>query len=150
MEGYRHILCAIDFSGYSERAAKRAFELARHYAARLTLLHVVEYFPIDRSNEVIAPEDADPAVYREQRERASLAELVKRLGSEEVTQDVRFSPHSAKREIVRFAKEQNVDLIVVGTHGQHGLTALLGSTAEGVAHMAPCDVLVIRAHGSAG
>jgi len=52
--------------------------------------------------------------------------------------------------VQRFAKEQNVDLIVVGTHGQHGLTALLGSTTEGVAHMAPCDVLVIRAHGSAG
>jgi universal stress protein A len=64
-------------------------------------------------------------------------------------QEVRFSPHSAKREIMHFAKEQNVDLIVVGTHGQHGLTDLLGSIAVGVAHMAPCDVLAIRAHVSA-
>ncbi|HHJ16625.1 MAG TPA: universal stress protein [Gammaproteobacteria bacterium] len=150
MEGYRHILCATDFSGYSEQAAERALELAQYYAARLTLLHVVEYFPIDRSNESITPEDVDPAVYREHRARASLNELVKRMDNEEAAQEVRFSPHSAKREIVQYAKQNNIDLIVVATHGQHGLTALLGSTAEGVAHTASCDVLVVRAQGNTG
>lgn len=150
MEGYQHILCAIDYSDYSEKATKRARELAQHYAARLTLLHVVENFAVDRSNEFIAPEDVDPAVYREQRARDTLAELVERLGVTEATQEVRLSPYSAKHEIVQFAKEQGIDLIVVAAHGLYGLTALLGSTAEGVAHLAPCDVLVIRAHGSAG
>jgi universal stress protein A len=47
-------------------------------------------------------------------------------------------------EIHRIAKEQQVDLIVVGSHGRHGLALLLGSTANGVLHGAKCDVLAVR------
>jgi len=62
-----------------------------------------------------------------------------------VVQEVRFSMGSAKHEIVRFAREQNIDLIVAATHGRHGITAILGSTTIGVMHSAPCDVLAVRA-----
>jgi universal stress protein A len=51
---------------------------------------------------------------------------------------------SPKLEIVRVAKENNVDLIIVGSHGRHGLALLLGSTANGVLHHAVCDVLAVR------
>ena len=50
-----------------------------------------------------------------------------------------------KLEIVRYAKEINADLIVIGSHGRGGVQRLLGSTANGTLHRAPCDVLVIRA-----
>ncbi|MFQ3186685.1 MAG: universal stress protein A [Marinomonas primoryensis] len=47
-------------------------------------------------------------------------------------------------EIHRIAEEKKVDLIVVGSHGRHGLALLLGSTANGVLHGAPCDVLAVK------
>ncbi|MEW8014407.1 MAG: universal stress protein, partial [Candidatus Sedimenticola endophacoides] len=49
-----------------------------------------------------------------------------------------------KREIVRVAQEHGADLIVLGSHGRHGLQLLLGSTASGVLHLAGCDVLAVR------
>lgn len=49
-----------------------------------------------------------------------------------------------KYEITRFSKEQKHDLIIVGSHGRHGLGRLLGSTANGILHRANCDVLAIR------
>jgi universal stress protein A len=51
---------------------------------------------------------------------------------------------SPAREIHRFAKDNRVDLIVIGTHGQKGLQLLLGSTANSVLHGAQCDVLSVR------
>jgi universal stress protein A len=51
---------------------------------------------------------------------------------------------SPKQEIIRIAEENAVDLIVVGSHGRHGLALLLGSTANGVLHHANCDVLAVR------
>jgi universal stress protein A len=54
---------------------------------------------------------------------------------------------SAKQEIVDFAKQAGVDLIVLGSHGRRGLAAWLGSTAAGVMHRAACDVLTVRAGG---
>jgi universal stress protein A len=145
MESYRNILCAIDFSPSSEAAVDRAASLARDTGAQLTLLHVVEYFPVDRSNEQIAPENTDPQQYRMNRAHELLADQARRLGEIESLQEVVVSEHSAKHEIVRFAKERQMDLIVVASHGRHGISALLGSTATGVLHTASCDVLAVRA-----
>ena len=50
-------------------------------------------------------------------------------------------PH---QEIIRMAEEESTDLIIVGSHGRHGLALLLGSTASGVLHHSPCDVLAVR------
>jgi nucleotide-binding universal stress UspA family protein len=66
MKAYRNILCATDFSVHCRAATERAVERARLYRARLTLLHVVEYFPEYRSNELIVPEDSQPRAYRKQ------------------------------------------------------------------------------------
>lgn len=147
MEGYQNVLCATDFSNYGEVAAERAADMAQRDGAQLTLLHVVEYFPEVSSNQVITPGGRDPVAYREEIARESLAELAGHLGYEKVVQEVRFSTHSAKDEIVRFAEEENIDLIVVASHGHHGLSCILGSTAYGVTHNAPCDVLAVRARG---
>ena len=145
MEKYKNILCAIDFSQNCQLAATRAAELAQHYDAELTLLHVVEYFPERRSNEWIEPEGADPMAYQEEKARGLLAELASQLGRDDIGQEVRFTPHSARHEIIRYAEAQKIDLVVVASHGRHGITALLGSTANGLVHSAHCDVLVVRA-----
>jgi universal stress protein A len=145
MESYRNILCAIDFSPFSEAAVDRAAVLSRDTGAQLTLLHVVEYFPVDRSNEQIAPEDADPQQYRMNCAHEWLADQALRLEEIESVKEVVVSEHSAKHEIVRVAKERQMDLIIVASHGRHGISALLGSTTTGVLHTASCDVLAVRA-----
>lgn len=145
MEAYQNILCATDFSQHGQLAAERAAQLAQLYSAQLTLLHVVDHFPEDRSNVQVAHEDVDPAAYRKEQAHTALAELARHLGHSDIKQEIRFSPHSAKHEILRFARESDVDLIVLASHGHYGLTAILGSTANGVMHSAPCDVLVVRA-----
>lgn len=145
MKSYRNILCATDFSDHCRIAAERAADLARLYGARLTLLHVVEHFPVDRSNVDIAPEDVDPAAYHEDKARASLAALARQLRLDRVGQEVRFSMESARDEILRFVEEQQTDLVVVASHGRHGITSILGSTTYGMTHKSPCDVLAVRA-----
>lgn len=145
MKSYRNVLCATDCSDFCIAAAERAAEMARFHGAQLTLLHVVEHFPVDRSNHIIAPENVDPKTYREQQARISLAKLAQHLKYDTAAQEVRFSTRAAKHTIVRVAKEQNADLIVVATHGRHGLTSILGSTAYGVTHTSPCDVMVVSA-----
>jgi universal stress protein A len=52
-----------------------------------------------------------------------------------------------KNEIVELANQQKVDLIVVGSHGRHGLGLLLGSTANNILHHAKCDVMAVRLYG---
>jgi len=144
MEDYQNILCATDFSDNSRIAAERAVDMARRYAAKLTLLHVVEHFPQDRSNVVIAPENVDPELYREDNARKLLAEFARHLELDEVVQTVRLSSCSAQREIIQFAEEQHTDLIVVASHACKGLNRILGSTAYGVVHSGVCDVLAVH------
>ena len=144
MKGYKHILCATDFSENCRVAAERAADLARLYDARLTLLHVVEYFPVDRSNEEIAPEDVDPAHYHEERAQAALTELANWLRYDKVCQEVRFSIQSAGNEIVRYVKKNQPDLVVTATHGRHGMKSILGSTTYKITQKSECDVLAVN------
>jgi len=145
MEKYKNILCATDFSQNCRIAATRAVELARHYGATLTLLHVVEYFPEERSNEWIEPEGDDPKAYQEEKVRGLLDDLASQLAFDEATREIRFTTHSARFEIARLAEELGIDLVVVASHGRHGIWSILGSTANGVVNSAHCDVLVVRA-----
>jgi universal stress protein A len=144
MKRYSNIVCATDFSPNCRIAAERAAEMARLYNAPLTLLHVVEHFPVDRSNEDIAPEDVDPARYHEQKARAALSELASWLRYPDVRHEILFSMQSAGDEIARFVQDQNVDLVIIASHGRHGFRFILGSTAYKIAHRAECDVLTVN------
>lgn len=143
MKGYQHILLAADFSDGGPTVAERASELSRHYQARLTLLHVVESFPIvDSTYGPIMPFEIDLTDQMVSVAKARIASLGEQLG---VPEDQRLvEVGSAKVEIVRIAEEQAADLIVLGSHGRHGVGLLLGSTASSVIHHASCDVLAVR------
>ena len=145
MKRYKNILCATDFSDNCRIAAERAADLARLYGAKLTLLHVEEHFPVDRSNVDIAPEDVDPARYHEEKALAALAGLAKHLGYERTRQAFRFSIGSARDEILRYVEGHDTDLVVIASHGRHGISSILGSTTYGMTHKSPCDVLAVRA-----
>jgi universal stress protein A len=142
MDDYRHILLATDFAPESRRVGERAVELAARYGARLSLLHVVDYVPLELSNDMMLaePVDVDGRLVEEARE--SLDRLAGDLGQGDAQRWVVLG--STGPEIKRSAEEHDVDLIVVGSHGRHGLALLLGSTANAVLHGAPCDVLAVR------
>lgn len=143
---YQNVLCVTDFSEYAHAAYLRGTELAKLYDAKLSLLHVVENFPEDRSNFQIAPENIDPKEYREEQALSLMSELIQSSKYNDVNKVVLFSTHSAKQEIIHYAEEQKNDLIIVASHGHHGIGALLGSTANGISQSSLCDVLLVRAN----
>lgn len=147
---YRHILAAVDFSDASRVTLARAVGLARACGSRLSLVHVIDHFPVDRSNQVIAPEDQDPLAFEIEDSEQRLRSLAAAAGSGDCQVKVLVSDSTAKRAIPALADETDVDLILVGSHGRHGMDAVLGSVAIGVVHRASCDVLVVRAGGSVG
>jgi len=144
MFAYKSILCATDFSQNCSQAFKRAAELARAYGAKLTLMHVVEYFPEQRSNEWIEREGEDPKDFEQRKAQEGLDKLAGQVDID-VDQEIRFTNQSAKHEIIRYADEHGIDLIVVASHGQHGILPEVGSTTHALTYRAPCDVLVVRA-----
>ena len=142
MNHYTHILLAVDFSEHAKQVAVRAQEMATRNQAKLSLVHVVENLPITDAAYGPIPFDVDLTQEWLDASKERLKKLGAELGIPEERQWLEMG--SAKLEIVRVAEENQVDLIVVGSHGRHGLALLLGSTANGVLHHAKCDVLAVR------
>lgn len=144
MNSYKYILLATDLSRPAETAAKRAVEIAKCSSARLCLLHVIDHFPEDAPNDWIAPEDHDPASYLTERSMKALEQLVSQLEYDNIKTHTILSEHSAAHEIAQYAKQNEVDLIVTGYYGHHGITSVLGSTTSAVMQRAECDVLSVQ------
>lgn len=142
---YQHVLFATDFSDDAMQVGERAKDIAQRCGARLSMIHVVEDINISLSGGYellpVLPEVPDEALLQES--RTLLGELAQRLGLEAAEKWV-VNALSTKEGILGAAKDHGVDLIVVGSHGRHGLALLLGSTANAVLHGAPCDVLAVR------
>jgi len=143
MSSYKHILLAADYTSHGEVVAKKAKQLAVENNAELSIVHVVDNFPIiDATYGPIIPFDGDLTEELMDAARKRLMSIANEIGVSEQNQWLELG--SPKLEIVRIAEENNIDLIVVGSHGRHGLAVLLGSTANGVLHHATCDVLAVR------
>lgn len=142
MSLYQHILLAVDFYDQHQLITAKAKQLAEQNQAKLSLIHVVENMPVPDASYGPIPFDADLADEWLEASKRRLARLGEELAVPE--QRLWLEMGSAKLEIVRVAEENAVDLIVVGSHGRHGLALLLGSTANGVLHHAKCDVLAVR------
>jgi len=142
MANYQHILLALDFSPEADTVLERALELARQNNARLSIIHVVEYTSAMYAGDIPLPEDLDIDQNLAEQAREKLRALTDQREIPDTTSKVEIG--IPKREIVRVAGETQADLIVIGSHGRHGLQLLLGSTANGVLHLAKCDVLAVR------
>jgi len=142
MKGYTHILLAVDFSVNADAVGQRACQIREATDARLSLIHVVEFVQIDLSNELLMPQELELDHELQEIAKQRLQEYAHKLGIEDCPMHV--TQGSTRREILHMAEENGVDLIVVGSHGRHGIQLLLGSTANAVLHGAPCDVLAVR------
>lgn len=143
MSSYQHILIACDYSAQSLQVALKAKKLAQQQQAKLSLLHVLDNIamPDTAYGTAINLDKSSDDPHLEQ-EKNQLIEFARQLEIE--TANCWLIWGLPKQEIVQFAQEQVVDLIVVGSHGRHGLALLLGSTANAVLHHAKCDVLAVR------
>lgn len=141
MSAYSKILLVVDLGEGSDDIGRRAMAVAAASNAELSLLHVVEYVPVEPMGETLLP-----AVQIEeelvQRAGERLAQFATRLGLESAPRTV--ATGNIKAEIVRLAEEQGVDLIVLGSRERHGLSVLVNFTEDTVLHAAPCDVLAVR------
>ena len=142
---YQHVLFAADFSEDALQVGERAKEVARQSGARLSLIHVVEDVNIGLGGgyELLPVLSELPDQVLLQEPQAALGALAEKLGLDDAEQWV-VNALSTKEGILGAAREHGADLIVVGSHGRHGLALLLGSTANAVLHGAPCDVLAVR------
>lgn len=137
------ILYPTDLSEYALYALPYATELAVTHKARLCLLYVVDNYLIGAPGAGFAGQPDDLLHRVKESGISNLNHLVSRIKEVEAESAVLIgTPHV---EIVRYAREQEVDLIVLATHGRKGIAhALIGSVAEKVVQMAPCPVLTIK------
>ena len=139
---YQHILIAVDLTDECHPVVERALAIAASSGAKTSLVHIVEPMAMAFGGDV--PMDLSmlqQQQFDQARERLdTFAGRYPQLGAEQR----HLAYGQPRQEIHRLAEEQGCDLIVVGSHGRHGLALLLGSTANDVLHGAPCDVLAVR------
>jgi universal stress protein A len=137
---YKRVLFATDFDEVGILAAHKAKKIADESRADLILVHVVEPIPAYAYPGFAGFAEVELSI-RDQAEK-ELNELAEKLGVDVKHRFIEFG--STKNEILRVANERQIDLIVTGSHGKHGLSLLLGSTANAILHGAQCDVLIVR------
>ncbi len=144
MSIYSRILLAVDLNPDSITIGRRARDLAALTGAELTVLHVVEYMPVEPVGEtMVAPVQLLDDMAASARKR--LIALCADIGVD--ADHHRVEVGSVKAEIVRVAGMMNSDLIVLGARERHGLSIFVNLTEDTVLHAAPCDVLAVRVIG---
>lgn len=139
----KKVLVPIDFSDYSKSALKYAVNFSKLFNAEIILIYVVEpvIYPLDFSMGQIAM----PSFSTEWDVRAK--EELDKLAKKEINSSVKTIIKTGKPflEIIETAKEEDIDLIIIATHGHTGVEHIIfGSTAEKVVRKAPCPVLTLR------
>lgn len=141
----KKVLVPIDFSDYSKSSLRYAVNFAKQFKAEIYLIYVVEpvIYPPDFSMGQIAI----PSVSAEWDERAKVE--LENLAKTEIPEGIKVKTilKNGKPflEIIDTASEENIDLIIIATHGHSGVEHILfGSTAEKVVRKAPCPVLTLR------
>lgn len=141
MASYKKILVLLDLSEDSEKVAVAGRDMASYSNAAMVVLHVVEFVPAEPMGESMMPTvQIENDLVR--RADAKLSELVTRLALPRTT--TRVEAGNTKAEILRVAKEEAVDLIVLGSRERHGLAIMVNFTEDTVLHAAHCDVLAVR------
>ena len=141
----KKVLVPTDFSDSARQALRYGMSFAKEYGAELVLLHVVENLTVGYASDLFPVPMAE--VFQEisgyaKSELAKLGEEARRRGLTVEEQVVQGKPSA---EIIRYATEHEIDVIVLGTHGKGMLDqALFGSTTERVVRRAPCPVLTVR------
>ncbi len=137
----KKILVPTDFSEHSDKAVRYGAELASKFGAELHLVHAIEATPIMYGEGAYFPPETEAEI--ETAATKQLNEMT--VPGDGLTVQRKVVPGHPFVEIIRYAKENDVGLIVIGTHGRGAIAhMLLGSVAEKVVRKAPCPVLTVR------
>lgn len=136
---YKSILFATDLTDEAEFVIQKVNEMRSFTKAKLCFVHVVEPLP-GYSYAYLGIEDIEGQLVDEAKQ--SMAKLAERLNVDKADQHIEVGP--TKTKILQLADDIGADLIICGSHGRHGLSLLLGSTANAILHGAKCDVLTVR------
>jgi nucleotide-binding universal stress UspA family protein len=141
----KSILCPIDFSDFSAAAFQHALSLAEYYKARIVALHIVELWRYPFAD--YAAHEADYAKFSRalsEGGEVQLQQFVKEHAAGGLQPELVVHQGNAANDILSFVQEQNMEAIVMGTHGRRGFDRLvLGSTTDRVIRKAACPVLVV-------
>jgi universal stress protein A len=142
MKEYTKVLLAAELDPTcDELPSKKAKEIADEFKASLYLLHAIEHLSsYGAAYGVAAGADIEEMLLKSAKD--NMNKLGKKLQVPEGKQFIKVGP--AKSIILEEAEKLGIDLIVMGSHGRHGIRLLLGSTANAVLHGARCDVLAVR------
>jgi len=135
---YKQILFATDLSDSNKLLSKKAVDLAEHFGARLSLIHVLEPIPT-----ALYPNYQDFESKILEQSKIELAAVAKEMDIPSVDQYIEFG--SVKLVTISKANEIGADLILVIHHDKKGLARMLGSNANGILQNAKCDVFVLHA-----
>lgn len=136
---YKHILFATDLLEDTTYLVDKVRAIRGYTGAKLSMIHAVEPLP-GYSYAYLGIEDIEGQLIEEARQ--AMVKLSAQLSVPKENQYIEVG--STKTKILQLAEEIGADLIVCGSHGRHGLSLLLGSTANAVLHGAKCDVLTVR------
>lgn len=143
MSVYQHILLSVDFLPEDDQIIQKTGNLELLTGAKLSLIHVLDNIPMpDTPYGTVIPLDTKVTYAMLEAEKQKLNRAGDMLGIDSTRRWLIWG--EPRDEIIRIAEQENIDLIVVGSHGRHGLALLLGSTASSVLHYAKCDVLAVR------
>lgn len=143
MTHYQNILLAVDFSDQGHYVGQKAQSLAQLFNAQLHIVHVLDNIPMPDTpyGTVIALAEDSPDELL-QAEKIKLMQIGDQLGIAPTKRWLIWG--EPQQEIIRLAEQEHIDLIVVGSHGRHGLAVLMGSTAKEILYHAQCDVLAVH------
>lgn len=143
------IVVPTDFSEFSSHAVRYGCEFARRFSAELHLVNVVEdIYPLVPEPGMMLPAAGEYLADLQKSAEKAIAALPPDGWGDGLTVVRTVLVGTPFLEIVRYAREQDADLIVIGTHGRSGLVhVLMGSVAEKVVRKSPCPVLTVRPEG---
>jgi nucleotide-binding universal stress UspA family protein len=143
----KKILVPTDFSESAKHALTYGVSFAREYKAELILVHVVETLTVGYASDLFPVPMAEVFDEISGYAKTEIGKLAAEIRQKDVGVREMVVQGKPSAEIVRIAKEEGVDIIVLGTHGKGMLDqALFGSTAERVIRKAPCPVLTCQLH----
>jgi nucleotide-binding universal stress UspA family protein len=141
----KKVLVPTDFSDSARHALSYGVSFAKEYDAGLVLLHVVENLTVGYASDLFPVPMAEVFQEISGYAKTELAKLAAEVREKGVSVEETVVQGKPSAEIIRFAAENKVDMIVLGTHGKGMLDqALFGSTTERVVRRAPCPVLTVR------
>ncbi len=141
----KKVLVPTDFSDSAHQALRYGMSFAKEYDAELILLHVVENLTVGYASDLFPVPMAEVFQEISGYAKTELAKLGQEAREREITVRELVVQGKPSAEIIRIAAENEIDVIVLGTHGKGMLDqALFGSTTERVVRRAPCPVLTVR------